>query len=176
MARYRYLLVAAASALLLVGGVSYTVWSLPAEPPLFYSAEPHGPRPAPDCHSLTPSCPETIPQAVLEAPWFERAIAFQFLPPPQGTTPLIDASEALDIAWQEGGVLGTKQQATLALVPRGGDFPIDVVVWIVRYDGACITPSGRPGVTPDTPCQQQPYWTVIDAVTGDFILSWTRPE
>jgi hypothetical protein len=82
----------------------------------------------------------------------------------------------MDIAWQEGGVRGTRQQATLALIPKGGDYPVDVLVWIVRYDGACLMAVGRPDTGQNRQCVHQPYWTVIGAQMGNFIMSWTEPE
>jgi hypothetical protein len=151
-----------AAAALIAGGVAYQVTASPTNPP--------------DCKDVTPPCPETRPETVLDSVWEESAIGFLFLPPSQGALPDIDVTEALNIAWKEGGVLGTSQQATLALVPKGGDFAADVLVWIVRYDGACISPLGGHRGKHTDECAVQPYWTIINAETGDFIMSWTRSE
>lgn len=158
---------AAAAALLLVGGFAYAASSGPDRPPMFYSGTMHGDRPAPHCLTLTPPCPPAAPHGALSAEWMEPEIGMRFLAPLPGAVPAVDPTEALDIAWQEGGIVGTSQQATLAVVPAGGSFPLPVLVWVVRYDGGCIAPAGRPSSTSQvTQCQRQPYWTVIDAESG----------
>jgi hypothetical protein len=165
------LIIVIAGVLVLVGGIAYGV-SRPLS-----DGEVHGLRPAPNCRELSPACPEVLPPIVLELPWAEDAIGFRFEPPPADADPSVDAEEAVNIAWQEGGVDGLAQQATLALVPRGGQFPADALVWIVRYDGHCLTPVGAysDSETHEGKCFYQPFFTIIDAGSGEFIMSWTRP-
>jgi hypothetical protein len=112
--RRKSLLLLSVGALCLVG-VAYAVTS---RPEMFYSDdEVHGPRPAPNCRELTPQCPEIQPATSLGEMWVEELIAYRFEPPPAGTTPPVGDREAIDIAWQEGGVSGTSQRAMLVVIP-----------------------------------------------------------
>ena len=141
-----------------------------------YAGPTHGPRPAADCLTLSPPCPPKQPEERLESPESNEAIGFTFVPPPNDAKPDISAEEAMNIAWQEGGYDGTSQTPTLVLVPKGGDFDHDTLVWVIRYDGYCFLPSRPIGVTPSPPfCQIRSAYTMIDGETGDFIVSWTPP-
>jgi hypothetical protein len=170
---------AVTAAALLAGGIAFGIGvaSHQERPPMFYSGgETHGPRPAPNCRELDPPCPEVKPPIALNSSWEEDRLAILFEPPPEDAVPALDADEAVDVAWQEGGVEATSQQAILALVPEGDDFRVDVLVWIIRYEGYCFTSIGNPRSGPhERRCSYQPYYTMIDAETGEFIMSWTAP-
>ncbi len=168
----KVVMAAGVGAALLVAGAAYGL----SGQKMFYQGTQHGPRPAPDCHTLDPPCPPSESPQRLISPMDESVIAFLFLPPPPAVEPVIDAAEAVDIAWQEGGFGGTSQQATLALIPPGDDFTADILAWIVRYEGYCSHPVGIAGDENEGECVYQPNFTLIDATTGDFIMSWTRPE
>ena len=132
---------------------------------------------APACLQLSPPCPPVVAPTALEGEWDESAVGFTLLPPPAGVTPAVDATDAVDIGWKEGGADGTSQQATLALLPKGGSFAQDVLVWVVRYDGYCGSPVGNPRFNShEGKCFVQSSFTMIDAGTGEFIVSWTRPD
>jgi hypothetical protein len=141
-----------------------------------YSGPTHGPRPAPDCLTLSPSCPSKQPEERLESSESNETIGFTFAPPPDDAKPDISADEAMNISWQEGGYDGTSQTPTLVLVAKGGEFDHDTLVWVIRYKGYCFLPSRPIGVTPSPPyCQMRSAYTMIDGETGDFIVSWTPP-
>jgi hypothetical protein len=47
----------------------------------------------------------------------------------------------------------------------------------VQYNDYCDTPRGGYSYQKrDHGCHYRPLFTAIDAGTGDFIMSWTRPE
>jgi hypothetical protein len=135
----------------------------------------HGPRPAPDCTTLVPACPSVQPPAPLQAATDYDTSGFQLLPPPAEAKPNIDGYEAADIAWQEQGYGGDVQQPTLALIPAGGTFSSDTLAWLIIYPGACSLPVGAIGSegTEGQDCLVQPGYTLIDAQTGEFLVSWT---
>jgi len=126
----------------------------------------------PSCRTASPPCPPVAAPSTLGSEINDSA-GFK-LEPPDSRQPLIDASEAMDLAWKEG-VEATSQQAILALVPRGGSFKTDTLVWLVRYEGYCAVPIGPPRGGHNPTCYMQPYFTLINAETGEFIASWTRP-
>jgi hypothetical protein len=47
-------------------------------------------------------------------------------------------------------------------------------VWVIRYDGPCEAPLGAPFVKRGD-CTLEPHFSMVDARTGDFLLTWTRP-
>jgi hypothetical protein len=136
----------------------------------------HGARPASDCRTADPPCPPS-------KDWVELAEGFDFtdqltFAPPAGSSPLIDAKEAEDIAWLEDATTpdAKEQQAQLAMLPAGGNFSEDTLVWLVRYTGACLSPSiiaNWPKDRPKPKCTNSTWTTVIDANTGDFIYGFT---
>jgi len=142
-----------------------------------YAGVTHGPRPAPDCLTLSPPCPPKQPEERLAEAEANDLIGFTFAPPPPDAKPPVDADEAMDIAWQEGGSAGESQTPTLVVVPKGGDFAKDTLVWIIRYDGSSFCPSTVVRASPPVhgTCQIRPAFTMIDAESGDFIISWTPP-
>lgn len=92
--------------------------------------------------------------------------------------PLVTAEEAENIAWQEDGSTpdAKAQQAQLSLMPAGGNFPVDTLVWDIHYTGACIQPSivlSWPKDLPRPGCTNTTSDTVIDANTGEFIYGYT---
>jgi hypothetical protein len=173
----KVMLVAVGTAALLASGIAYAV---DRSSPGYHGEIKQGSRPAADCQQADPPCPETLPAATLSTNWDEGAVGFQFVAPPDGVQPKIDSTEAVNIAWAESPAASTSQQATLVLIPKGGNFPSDVLAWVVRYDGYCAlahrgTPiDGKP--LPDQTCHNQPLFTMIDASTGEFIVSWTRAD
>jgi len=94
-------------------------------------------------------------------------------PPPDGRVPQIGASEAMDTAWKEV-VEATNQLAILALFPKEEQFKVDTLVWLIRYEGYCAVPVAPPRADSVQTCYEQLYFTLINADTGDFIVSWTR--
>jgi hypothetical protein len=70
------------------------------------------------------------------------------------------------------------EQAILAIVPAGGTFPHDTLVWLVRFDGAWIEIHGRanPNATPGSgiagvECGRR-LDVIIDATTGQDYVSY----
>jgi hypothetical protein len=162
--------------------VSPNPWGPGAESP--FQTVINGIRPAPDCHTLTPACPPSLQSGdlltALDLP------TFLLNPPGQHGATAIDAANAENIAWQEGGGFGDSQQALLTLLPAGGSItcgeqPVacggevttDTLVWAVRYFNGCAYPSGvgDEGVMPSPICGITTT-VLIDANTGDFISAF----
>ncbi len=169
--KWRWLGIVAVVAAAFVG-IAIAVQSSPRSP---YGEETHGPRPAPDCTTLSPPCPEIKQSNFLDKEWLESAVSFRFEPPPQDATPAVSDRDAVNIAWQEGGSDGSSEHAILVLIPKGGDFPEDTLAWVIRYENHCFVPHGNPAIPTHPGCSYQPSFTMIDASTGAFIVSWTRP-
>lgn len=128
---------------------------------------------APDCRRVSRQCPEALPPIVLDAQWAEPGLQFTFAPPGGGARPAIEAGTAINVAWEEGGLVGRSQQAILAIVPRGAAFPEDRLVWVIRYDGPCEAPPSPPFERQPN-CGVEPHFTMLDAGTGEVLLTWTR--
>jgi hypothetical protein len=92
----------------------------------------------------------------------------QISPPPQGISPAITASQALQtyLDHPHAGPSGTPSSVTLAelTAPSSPAGPLsDRLVWIVQYDGAKITLYGPPG----TPSSATGTWyAYVDATSG----------
>jgi hypothetical protein len=128
------------------------------------------------CFEETPPCPSALDPTELDAPWQDNLVGLAFSPPPTGSEPAVSASDALDIAWKESAIDAKQQQAILALAPKGGTFPDDLLVWIVRYDGGCVEPIGGRVGGKHPGCAVMPVWTMIDATTGEFLITWAHAE
>jgi hypothetical protein len=129
--------------------------------------------PAPNCFTLPHPCPTSGPPLTLET---ERTFADQLKFEPPQTDPVIDNGEAENIAWQqEAAPNALDQQATLALMPAGGNIKEDTLVWIVDYTSSCIPPAtGKAGADNSGMCSSDHTWSVVvDATTGDFIIAYT---
>jgi hypothetical protein len=143
-----------------------------------YDAGPSAPYGAPapsfppDCHALDPPCPPALPVEELTS---ELSFADQLVmtPPPSDVVPSMTPEAAADYAWaQDGGGSGAAaQKPLLALLPAGGNFPVDILVWVIQYTGIdCVMSSAPLGGSPS--CNHT-WTTVIDANTGEFIYAYT---
>jgi hypothetical protein len=70
------------------------------------------------------------------------------------------------------------EQALLAIVPAGGTFKHDTLIWIVRFEGACV--SGHYHIPGPSPGGEGPRFhcgrrldVLIDAATGEEIGTFT---
>jgi len=98
--------------------------------------------------------------------------------PPGDAVPTVTADQAIATANQTDGPPADSVQAILAIAPAGGTVAQDTLVWIVRYQGACVLRHGRdildptPGTTlGGVQCGRQ-FDEIIDATTGDEIIAY----
>jgi len=115
--------------------------------------------------------PTTQPPAPLEETITDEKVGL-VLDPPQDADPSIPGEDAVEIAWWEEGAAGdpTGVKATLALLTWGERFKGELV-WVVTYEGACVFRLGPPGAKSE--CVDQPFNTLIDATTGEYIASYS---
>lgn len=168
-----------AVASLIIAGVGFAVLAVAeagSPPPYGASADgPYGspaPSQPPDCHSIDPPCPPSAP-AEAAVSTFGFAGQLVMVPPQADDAPALMAGVAEDFAWaQDGGGAGAAVQTpVLAVLPAGGNFPSDVLVWVIKYtDIDCVMGSAPVGMSPS--CNHT-WTTVIDANTGEFIYGYT---
>lgn len=163
------------------GTVEPNPWGPGATSP--FDTTPQGIRPAPDCHTFSPACPTSLGSAnltaALDLPTFTVS--------PTTGTPTVPATDAMNIAWQEGGGGGDSQKALLGVLLAGGsntcnEQPVacggavtsDALVWVVQYYNGCTHPSGMLSqADEDKPLICGTTTSVlIDATTGDFISAF----
>lgn len=107
----------------------------------------------------------------LASPESNGDVGLNVVPPPPGATPAVSPAEAIAAAGVPANSART-EQAIPALVPAGGTFHHDTLVWVVRLDDACIRADGvRPG-PPAIQCGRQ-VETIVDATTGEYIEDFT---
>ena len=135
-------------------------------------------EPVPDCTTMTPPCPPASSPRDLSTRETHSDAGFKFEPAPE-TRPQISASDALAIAWNDGGMNATSAQLIYALLPAGGSISTDTPVWIVRFLGACVPVVGpplAPGETPASPlpsCAGTEWNVIVDATNGYVIASFS---
>lgn len=96
--------------------------------------------------------------------------------PEQDFAPGFSAEEAVAKAWIEEGAPGDPKgvHVTLAILTWGEKIQ-DMPVWILTYDDAeCFQASG-PVLDPKV-CVNQPFHTIMDATTGEYIASFQSPD
>ena len=117
---------------------------------------------------------EILPPTSLHAPESHPLVGFDF-EPPGSATPKISADRAIAIANRGDAPPAESEQAILAIVPAGGTFPHNTLVWLVRFEGACVSVHGQPipDATPGNTisgveCGRRQD-VIVDATTGrDF--------
>lgn len=128
-----------------------------------------------DCHSLPNPCPPALPPRTLQTEDDSGALGLG--PPPESAEPVTTAEEAMNIAWAQDAEQSTAQEPVLALVLPGGTFPKPLLVWEIRYTGACLHASGPSDPSQDysspEPCGNTEWDTIIDASTGAFVYGFT---
>jgi hypothetical protein len=118
------------------------------------------------------SRPPASPALTLQAVETHHEVGWIFAPP--GTvSPAISSDAALNIAWRDAAFAGgTSAQPILATLPKGGTFERDTLVWVIRYEGACVPLHGPSGA--DLPrCGGHQWNVIIDASTGSFIAGYS---
>lgn len=125
-----------------------------------------------DCLTLVPPCPPALPAAVLTAEETHREVGWIFAPPGL-VQPDISATTALAIAWPDAAFTEpTVVLPILALLPKGGTFDSDALVWILRFQNACVPVHGPPGA--DLPkCGGAEWNVIVNADSGDFIAAYS---
>jgi hypothetical protein len=130
----------------------------------------------PLCSAMNPPCPPMSAPENLEATEDDSLAGWVFQPPPHGA-PLVAAADGVRIAWFEDGSPGaTGANAIYALLPAGGDIKADTPVWLVTFEGACLPLYGGAlykGVLPSCAPHNSEWNVIINAVTGDYIASFT---
>jgi hypothetical protein len=119
--------------------------------------------------------PPVTSDASLTAAVEDPALGLSLDPPGESATPVIDGREAAGIVWAEEGAPGQPKEihVTYALLTWGSDFRRSPV-WVVTYlGGECIPAAGGPG-DPYT-CVDEPFHTLVDADTGEYIASVVSP-
>jgi hypothetical protein len=110
----------------------------------------------------------------------ESSLGFTYAPPTDENNDL-DPKQALASAWSIEGAPGdpTGAEATLAAV-TWPEFGVSGDVWVITYSGTCALVFGPPGKSDsshgDGSCNAEPFATVVDAHTGDYLVSYQAPD
>jgi hypothetical protein len=124
-----------------------------------------------DCRQLSPPCPPVVSVGSLGgALKFDDQIGL--VAPPGDSSPGVSSDEARDLAWAQDGHAGREQRIELAILPRGGNIPTDVLVWVVSYTGIDCIPAASGLTEAELDCNHG-WTTLIDAETGSFIYGFT---
>jgi hypothetical protein len=116
------------------------------------------------------SDPRMLPPARLSSRESHDAVGFILDPPPEAGRPMVSSQRAVRIADRNGAGPAETEQPILALLPAGGMFAHDTLVWVVRLDGTCVLMHGPAG--PPFMCGMQSD-ILIDATTGRFIAAYS---
>jgi hypothetical protein len=128
---------------------------------------------SPTCPDLGVECPEVLPAESL-ALTEEHADAGWTLEPPGDWQPAVTSDEALDTGWGDAAfVEPTAVTPILSILPAGGSVEAPTLVWMLRYEGACV-PLRGPAVNEERPaCAGQEWNVLINATGGDFIAAFS---
>jgi hypothetical protein len=112
--------------------------------------------------------PTVLPATTLTAPldYPDSGISLE---PPGSQTASFSAADAIAWSSDHEGLPAVSVQPILALLPAGGSIQKDMLVWELRYSGACIPAFGPVGGSGQEDQCGQEWDVLVDANTGTFI-------
>jgi hypothetical protein len=130
----------------------------------------------PQCASEDPPCPPMLAPIYL-ASEEEHVAGDLLLEPPPSNSPALSATQAVDAAWHHSGssipaIDADSVQPIYALFrSANAPTPEDQPVWALRFDGACVPILGGGGAASPS-CFMEPWYVVVDANTGTWLLNF----
>jgi hypothetical protein len=126
------------------------------------------------CLNDDPPCPYPQEPLTLQGEEIHHDVGWIFGPPPGGSEPPVSVAEALDLGWKDAAFAsGGTVQPILALLPKGGTFGADTLVWVLRYDDACVPVHGPPELMKAPACGATQWNVILDASSGAFIAGYS---
>jgi hypothetical protein len=118
-----------------------------------------------------PEQPPMASPAPLASTEVHEAFAVTLEPPPADASPSVSAEQADGVAWGERAPGTADSGQTLLASLTDENRHQGTLVWLVRYEGACV-----PNLGPDpakSPCVGSEWNVLVDATTGVFIAAFS---
>jgi hypothetical protein len=120
--------------------------------------------------------PVPLSAITLPAPEDHPDVGWTFVPPGDAH-PTVSSDDAIQLGEQYDPVLAATVQPILALAPSGGNVSQDTLLWILRFDSACV-PRYGPIQLPVSGPSSVLYCGVeedvlVNATSGDYIATYS---